>query len=398
MLSDTLTVTVINLNGEPNSAVAGLLKGFPSLRLLSQVSDPQEILSQDQEHCPDLVIVELANGYLPEWLEDLTRSLPNTAIMLCSENQERDFLIRSMQLGVREFISLPINWADLEKALDRAQAAKRKRLYASEGRTGQMVAVSGLKGGVGTTTVAVNLATALAEKWPNRVVLVDLGRPFPDVGKFLDLGKRGNLIDLVTNVDHLDPKFITKTLQTHKSTVSVLPGYADINELGLIDPHVVEKVWAALRYLFDWIVVDLSLWLDDLYFQVAQKADQVLLLTELTIPELKNLKQLRKLFQQIGVEKERLKIVVNRYQKSSGVDLHEVETLQSHRVFFTMPSDYPALVESINHGVPLKEMSPRSKLTRSFGLLAMELAKTAPLPERKDATRQQNARRRFLFF
>ena len=397
MHDDALNAIVLNAAANPDKWLLEVLAGLPQLRVVGEATGPEDCLSQHRKVAVDLVVVDLDHETtLPEWLEGLTQSLPQTAVMVCSHNQERDFLIRAMQLGVREFLLLPLSGGDLEAALDRVRAAKRRR-FAAGTRLGQIVTVTGLKGGVGTTSIAVNLAVALAEKWPNRVVLVDLGRPFPDVAKFLDQGRKNNLLDLAAHSDHLDAPFVLKTVQPHKAKLGVLHGCPEFKDWDHITPAVLGKVWAILRTLFDWIVVDLSLWPDDLYRKVVQEADQVLLLTELMIPDMKNLKKLWALFRQWGLKKDKVKVVVNHSHKDNGLGLADLERIQQKPVFFTLPSD-EALNESINHGIPLAEAAPRSKLCRSLRRLAEELASQFQSDSLDEVPALPKTRRRFLFF
>jgi pilus assembly protein CpaE len=397
MHNEILTVSALFLPGMPNSSIADQLSTLPQVRLLGQTNNLEDFIRSYRAQKPDLIIVDLNETIeLPNWLEDLTNRLPHTPMMLCSRNQAPEFLIRAMQLGVREFLPLPLVPADLEAALGRVLAAKKKR-HGPEPGQGRLVAVTGLKGGVGVTSVAVNLAVALAEIDPERVVLVDLARPFADVASFLNQPKKTCLLDLIQNQDHLDPSFMMKILQPHKNHIAVLQGCPNFQTIKLVDFSVLDKVWANLRLLFDWIVVDLGHWLDEWHVKTAQEADHLLLLTELTVPDLHNLRQLWALFPQWGLERAKVKVLVNRYHRGNGLGLEDLEKIQKQPVFFTLPSDYKSLSESINHGVPLVEAAPRSKLYRSLRELAEELARLRGELTSEDAALPRS-RRRFLFF
>ena len=104
--------------------------------------------------------------------------------------------------------------------------------------------------------------------------------------------QQSGIFDLNGHGEHLDADFVQKTLCPHRTGLAVLQGCANFLQWQLLDPRVLEKVWAILRSKFDWIVVDLGHWLDDLYLKTVQEADQVLLLTDLQIPNVKNLKSL----------------------------------------------------------------------------------------------------------
>jgi pilus assembly protein CpaE len=398
MRPEPLTVSVLYGTKDPEPAVPAALASRPDVRVLVQSHDPRELLGKHRSLRPDLLIVDLqAEGSLPPWLEALTKNLQHTTVLVCSRRKEPEFLIRVMQLGVREFLSLPLVPADLEMALERVRTAKGER-DASDFSLGRLVAVTGLKGGMGATAVAVNLAVALAETHSDKVALVDLGRPFSDVSKFLDQEKGHSLLDLAQHKDQLDPAFVLKTLQYHEAKVAVLHGCPELQEMRYIDAKLMQKVWGILRTSFDWIVVDLGHWLDDLYLNTVMEADQVLLLTELTIPELANFKKLWSLLEHQGLKTDKVKVVVNRFHKSNGLGLADLEAIQHQPVFFTLPSDYPSLSDSINYGTPLTLAAPGSKLWRSLRCLGDKLMAQSQLAPVVAGVERRKAKKRFLFF
>ncbi len=403
MRPEILNVSVLSENRHPNPAIPELLESFPDVRVMEHESDPRTFLTQPRAISPDLVIVEL-NGHVapPQWLAELTQNLPQTTVLVCSERKEPEFLIQAMRLGVREFLPSPLVREELETAVERVKASRKQRSLSvpEAGNPGRIVAVTGLKGGMGASAIAVNLAVALAELAPNRVALIDLGRPFPDVAKFLDQERNHSFLDLAQNKAKLDTAFVLKTLQPYKEAkLFVLHGCPDFRHGELLDPGLLDKLWDILRGSFEWIVVDLSHWVDQIYFNVLQEADQVLLLTEMGIPDLQNLKKLWALLQSHGLRREKVGIVVNRYNKGNGLGLKDVEAIQQQPVFSALPSDYAALSESINYGAPLAAVAPRSKLCRSLRNLASQLmAHIQANTAEGQSLVQAKSRRRFLFF
>lgn len=401
MSNKILTVSVLSAGADFTSQLDAVLSGLPRLRILSQACQAEELFRHHHDPQPDLIIVNLENGSLPAWLADMGQRLPQTAVMVCSPNRDPDFLIQVIQMGIREFVPLPLSRPKMEAALERVRvwsAKKRHPRVPDADSPGRVVAITGLKGGMGATAVAVNLAVSLNEKYAGRVALVDLGRPFPDVAKFLDQTQQSGIFDLSGHGENLDADFVQKTLCLHRTGLAVLQGCTNFLQWQLLDPRVLEKVWPILRSKFDWIVVDLGHWLDDLYLKTVQEADQVLLLTDLQIPNVKNLKDLWEIFQNQGLTAEKVRIVVNRYHKMKGGDLalEGLERVQGRSVFCTLPDDHQALSEAINHGVPLKDLAPRSKLCRGLGELTEKLASACQAESMDHGL--PKARRRFLFF
>ena len=292
MYLDQLTISILFGTGIQRPEIGTVLDKLPQLKLLGQTTDPQSFVSQHKDMSPDVVLVEM-NGErrVPEWLENLPQEMPHTHVLVCSYNREPDFLIRAMQVGIREFLPLPLIQSDLESALDRVRTARRQ-LIPTENREGRVIVVTGHKGGVGGTTLAVNLAQALGESATGRIALIDLGRPFPDVGTFLDQESNYSIVDLIQNIANLDKSFIQRIMQPYGARLSILHGVSDFREQDSIDLESLEPIFAILRQMYSFIVIDLSHWLDEFFIRVLTEADMVLMLTGLTVPDLRNLKKL----------------------------------------------------------------------------------------------------------
>ena len=398
MQPEGLTISVLYGGGTQRPETLELLETFPQLKVLGASSDPLALTSRQQATAPDLVLVDLDGALtIPEWLENLAQGLPQTLILVCSHNRDPDFLIRAMQTGVREFLPLPLQRRDMEAALARAGTAKKRLHQGGEGRPGWVVVLTGHKGGVGSTTVAVNLALALGGETGERVALVDLGRPFPDVANFLDQEGPHTILDLAQNLANLDQSFIQRIMQPYGEKLAILYGCPDFKEMDAIGPEALEQMFEILRGLYRWIVVDLSHWLDAFFFQSLKEADLVLLLTELSVPDLRNLKKLWPTLQEWQqLNEKRLKVVVNRFNKGNGLDLKDLETITHQPVFSTLPSDFPVLIETLNQGTPLLKAAPRSPLTRSLQQLARQVMEDA-LGTKAEAAAAP-ARRKFWLF
>jgi pilus assembly protein CpaE len=388
MKARTIKVSILNGSSSPDLALQETLRSIDSLRLLRGAEDPETFLNLHQEKPPDLVLVELnGRGMIPGWLQPLIERLPSSKVMVCSASRDPDFLIQIMKMRSGGFIPLPLDREDFLATLERLRVKKGTPTDAGKG---QILAVSGTRGGVGTTSVATNLALALAEFLEEGVILVDLARPFPQVGQYLDLKGTHTIMELVESTGSLDPIFIHKVVQKHKSGLEVLVGHPSyyLESRTFTNFPPLDKIWAALRKAYDWVVVDLGTWLDMTYIQAFQEADQVLLVTELTVPDLRNLKLLKAMWREWDIDDLKVKILVNHYVKDYSVGLKDLENFCYQPVFATLPHDYHAQVEAINQGIALGELAPRSRLWRSLKQLAAAL-----LAERQDRSEKPGSAR-----
>jgi pilus assembly protein CpaE len=367
---DQLTISVLFGTGVQRPEIRAMVDKFPQLKVVGQTTDPQTFIGQHKDASPDIVLVEMnGESQVPEWLENLPQEMPNSQVLVCSYNREPDFLIRAMQVGIREFLPLPLTKPELESALSRVTTAMR-RLQPVENQQGRIIVVTGHKGGAGSTTVAINLAQALGEATSGRIALIDLGRPFPDVATLLDQESSYSIVDLIQNIATLDKAFIQRIMQPYGARLSIMYGANDFKDQDSIDLDSLERIFDILRSMYDFIVIDLSHWLDELFLKVLTEADMVLMVTGLTIPDLRNLKKLWPYTMEWHQDKKKIKIVVNRYDNSTGLQLRDLENILQHPAFATLPNDSPSLIQCLNQGSPLMNTAPRSKLWRGVKELA----------------------------
>jgi pilus assembly protein CpaE len=373
MNSQTINVSVLYATGKPNPEYRELLSGLDDLKLWKEAGDPETFLTQNQEKPVDLVLVDLdGSTSIPRWLENLITRMPQSEVMVCSHSRDPDLLIQIMNLRAGGFLPLPLNRKDFLGTLSRIRAERQKKPDSSQG---QILAVAGAKGGVGTTAIATNLAVAMAEFNPGRVILVDLARPFPHVGQYLDLKCIHSIKDLVDSADNLDSIFLKKIVQKHASNLDVLLSTPDYK----LESHMVPdlgamgKIFKALSASYDWVVLDLGAWLDQFYAWMVQLADQVMLVTELDVPNLQDLKMIRTLFQDWGLNDQKVHLIVNRYVKDYSLGLKDLENTFPRANVTTLPSDFAHLINAINQGEPLRDVASRSKLWRRLEGIAGKL-------------------------
>jgi pilus assembly protein CpaE len=279
-----------------------------------------------------------------------------------------------MLAGAREFLVKPFSSDELtasirqvytreqEKASRRAtapvMAASGGGAPAESGagggdHDGQIVAIFSPKGGVGRTTIAVNMAIAAATELGQSVVLVDGSFQFGDVGVLLNLNpKNKSIADLVPELEAGEPESLDTFVINHSAGVRVLLAPPSPEMAELITPTAVKRVLEALRRQHDLVLVDCTSWFNETTLAILDAADTVLTILSLEITSIKNMRLFLEVADQLGYEQGKVRLVLNRADSSLGIRVTDVENSIGRKVDHTIVSDGRSVVYALNRGVP----------------------------------------------
>jgi pilus assembly protein CpaE len=327
------------------------------------------IIKSDDNLKPDLQIFEI-NGN-PEEL-NLIQSLLNTGklheIFLTSEKTDPEMLMQAIRIGVREFFPQPIKRGDVEQALKRFKERRTHVAPVTHQKSGTLISVVGSKGGVGTTTIAVNLAVTLAEQQNDgSVVILDMNTLFGEIPLFLEISPKYHWGEITKNIERLDDTFLMNVLSKHSSGVHVLPSPGYLNGHQAPTPKTMERLLDVMKRMFDYVVIDCGQSTDETALKTIQLSDEVLLISVLSLPCLANANKLLRSFVDLGyLPKARIKVVLNRYLKKSEISLQDAKKGIGHDLYWVIPNDYATTMAAINNGKPLSKIAPKSKIVKSF--------------------------------
>jgi len=336
-----------------------------------------QILSDTAQQKADLIVFELEreSGLDLDRIQSYIETNEETEVFLLSGNSDTSILIKAMRIGVKEFIPLPLKAEMIKEAILRfVERQKKNRTKISE-NLGQIISIVGSKGGVGTTTIAVNLAVTIAlAKKKYSVALLDMNILFGEIPMFLDISPKYNWGDITKNMDRLDEFFLANILFEHSSGVHVLPSPRYLNNSPAPTPPIIEVLLDLMATKYDYIIVDLGQSLNDTALKILQRSDLVKLAAIQSLPCLSNTNRLIKSFIDFGsIKRERVSIVMNRYFKKGMVSLKNAEDGIGKKMSWIIPNDYLTSMTAINSGKALWEIAPRSKIVESFNDYVDEL-------------------------
>ena len=336
---------------------------------------------------PDLLIFE--SGDDAENTFELIRSLLNAdavgEVFLTSENADPAVLMEAMRTGVKEFLSQPLKEEEAKQALERFRERKERSKYKDGARHGRIIDVMGSKGGIGTTTVAVNLAVSLAQLNENpSVALVDMNMLFGDIPLFLGFKPNYNWGEIIKNIGRLDPTFLMSILSKHSSGVHVLPSPAYLNGYPAATPETIGHLIGLMQRMFDFVVIDGGQSINESSLKAVEMSDNLLLISLLSLTCMSNAGKLLKSLNSLGhLPKENIRVVINRYLKNSDISLSDAENAVKQKIFWAIPNDYKTTMSAINQGKTLSEITAKSPVASNFRDMARSLAHEEEKREKK---------------
>jgi pilus assembly protein CpaE len=334
------------------------------------------------ESIPDVVLLDLAGGteVSLEFGSHIRRLKPSVVVIACSPLKQPDpeLLMQAMRSGVREFLPHPVDTISLEAALKRIreeQAPGEKSLER------KLIVVMGAKGGVGSTTVAVNLGAQLARVSQKRVILMDLARPMGHVSLLLDLRSRFSVRDATQNLDRLDSHFFNALLTLHeKSGLEVLAGATDPDEWEDVQTSALLRVVNVAQSCCNHLIMDMGSSYSIHSRPLLRMARMVMLVAEADVPALWTLEKHLAKLSSWGVEPDTCRVIINRYHRSDEDAIKAFEKRTKLPVFARLPNDFRQVSESINLGTPLSR-NHNNPLVSNFQQLATRLTGGAAVSE-----------------
>jgi len=377
-----LTVGVVSLDTKNSAALLAMLQQTGLVQPLAQWDLMAGEGPTTTAAVPDVVLVEIGRDIKTplEFVARLHRLNPAVCTIAISAYQEPspDLLMQAMRSGVREFLSPPIDPMIVREMLERL--VKQKGIPQSD--TEKLIVVVGAKGGVGTTTVSINLAVQLARSAGKRVVVIDFGRPLGHCTLLLDLEARFSFRAAVESLDRLDSHLFSGLLANHKSGVQVLAGASTADDWDRMSPASLARVINVAQSSFDFVVVDLGCNSSTEWAPVLRLARQIILVTETNVPSLWSLERLINIIRSMGVEPDRLRLMVNRWHKPDEEALKAFEKRIKLPIFERLPNDFKAVSRAVNMGAELSK-GQNDQLVQKFRSIAEQL--TGVKPQAADA-------------
>ena len=367
-----LTSIIIDSDPTNRQEMAGFLSHF-GVQVLTQLPGVETLPNILARSAPQIVIVNLdpaAHEQLKK-IAHLPRQFPNTSFFAMSQMLDANLLMEAMHYGVKEFIPLPIAEEKFAAAIERVASMH------GMGKKAKLIHVVPTVGGCGATTVACNVAAALARN--AKAALLDLDVVRGGVASYFDTRPRYTIADVMESAEKVDKQLLDNALVVHqKSGLAILARPEQPEDaLRLTQPGIARLI-NVLGRMFDYVVMDSLMSVDPTYSTVIHAADVNVVVLQLNVPSAKNAERYIGAMRRAGVDRNKIMVVVNRYVKKGwDIEPEEVERILGHKLAWMIPNDFKNAIAAINYGEPVVLRAPRAEMSASLLGLADSLVTRA---------------------
>ena len=358
------------------------------MQVILERPDAREGLAQLVALQPQAVIlyVDVGGQQTLQWARRIRHDVPESNLIIVCAEDDVGVTREAMRLGCRALAVLGDDEADLVTVFD--QMRHEEHQTADEGI---VVALLGAKGGMGTTSLAINLAGALAQEPGRRVALIDLALYIGEVAVYLDMATPYALGELVRDIHRLDDAWIDQNIPRHRTGFYVLSQPAEVDDVDALSSSDVVQSLVALKRYFTHIVLDAGAQLSDVGLTGVHAADQTLVVCTQELPSLVSTRRRVALLTQLQGDQTRTRIVVNRWNDSASYGREQIEKYIGHGVNGTVRNDYAAMSGCIESGKLLTELAPAADVT-------IDIANLIPLFDASASQREKSRKKLFGLF
>jgi pilus assembly protein CpaE len=371
-----LSIALIGPNEVHRKEVARSLSAFPggTIREFSSFPPDLDLLPQMLEQHYDVVVIGLDSN--PKYALEIVETIfanGSATIMVYSAQADLDLALKCMRAGAREFLTLPLDSAELAAALARI-AIRQPGTSNAKKSARKLFVFLGAKGGCGVTTIAANFAVSVAQESGLSTLLIDLGLPLGDAALNLGMVTEYSTANAFQDFTRLDASFLSSLLARHSSGLSVLAAPGEFPR-SQGSNEAIDKLLTVARQNFDYVVVDAGSRLDLRGTVLFEESANLYLITQIRVSELRNANRL--ITQFFSTRGSKLQVVLNRYiPHAMGFDEKRIAKALTRVADWKIPDDYATARRTQNTATPIAlEDSPISRSIRQMARKGCSLPK-----------------------
>ena len=365
MMKATVIASEHNRLGELDALMR---KAGPGMEIESVIGGANQLEEEIGRKGTSLIVVETGPVGAAEQ-EDIEVALganPGVSVILLSDDKSAEFLMWAMRSGIAEVVPADAEPVDLLKAVLRQIKRKGVAKGASGSRKASVLAFLPAKGGSGATFLATNTASALAARG-KRVALIDLNLHMGEAALYLcDEQPTKSIADIAVDAERVDDSLLQSAMVRADENLWLLPAPETPEAALEVDAQAVARVIEVARESYDYVVIDTGRVLDARSICGLDAADTIHLVLQLALPYVHDAKRLKRVFDGLGYPAEKLRLVVNRYERGTDVSVRDVEKALGSSVSIKVPNDFKTVTYAINHALPIFRHKKRNPVSEAI--------------------------------
>lgn len=405
-----INVFVVDAARVSRSITTTMLASDAGFDIVGTSATLSDALQQFSETSPDVVLLDdsIQDADLPKAIWQITSSYRDIGVVAIGRHSDAQTLRRYILAGARGFVPRPLNADDLrqtvrqvyEHIVSERQAREEQKTPATgplvvrrTGELGHTVALFGSKGGVGKTTVAANLAVAVARLTDKRVGMIDADWALGELGLLFDMSPVTTVLEFVEHVNNaagdgeVDLELLKALMQRHTPTgIRVLLSASRPEHADFIEKRHVHVLLATMPRLFDFVFVDCPVGYDERTLFILEHTDQLLFVVTPDIGALKNARSFLNVTEALGFERDRIAIVLNRHDSQVNITSKDVQEWLAFPIRYTIASGGVEVARAANQGEPLVMSGPRHRVSRDIIAIARDVIELAAETRRNKHT------------
>ncbi len=349
-----------------------------------------EAVSLAKSTQPDVIVISIEEPLTRslQTVEAMADLLPNSPIIGHTSLRDASTFRKMVKAGVKDYLSSPVKEEELISSIHEALAQEERRQARLDGTAdepvaaGTVITVFGAKGGIGKTTIATNLATALVQKTKQSVVIVDLDTRFGDVAILMDIPVERSIADMAIPEEEINRDLIEECTYTHNTGVAILPAPIRPTDWRNVHAGHIERMVSLLMQTHDYVILDTPGTFNDIVARALEMATMVVLVCTVDMASLKDTLLAIDMLRSWNFPQEKIKLVINATNDASNVQPQEVRRMLGREVFWSIPYDRN-ISAATQLGMPIVVAKPQSKASESMVEMAYAMSGVRQQPAQR---------------
>ncbi len=361
-----IKIVVIDKNINSRENIDAILKKIENVQVVGLFDD---FSLAEVEY--DLAIFDVNSGNCSEILSEIKEikgKKEDINFIALSYEMSSTLVSAVLKEGISDFLIKPIIPNVLEASI--------KKLKKEENAKAKTISVFSNKGGIGKTSVAVNLAYEIYKKTNDKVCVLDLSFNSQDASVFLDIEQKFDIDYVLKNIEKSNEELLLSLIGNYKDTkLYILEAQEEIAPELKYTPGEIGRIINSLKNIFDYIVIDTTSIINEMNVTILNNSDLILLLASTNMASIRNCQKCYELFDKIGYGSDKIKLIINRYIENQEITLKDIENSIGKEVFDTIPNNYLTLIDAINLGQAVGDINPQSNIAKAYARITDKILK-----------------------